>query len=289
MEQHNEIAWKTLINSNAIEGEKKIECVTQFLHSDTPKRIKVILLKQLIEELKIHENQRGFDLHAYHRLKIHFTMVDADESTLKDKNGWEKEMELPLLSLFESLGIPFPFKSMLDFRKAVLSNGKNWDIYFHESFFSSVLEVISELLRKLQNTPNTLKGNISIDSAGEQEYSFHFIGNEKKLRELVNELSIRAELIDETRCSTNDLINVLLSKNFKKLDTKIFLNCETTEFRYILDKLKSEFSALSLAKIGKSGIFISKQENPITASNLYNSKIDSPKRKEVINKIFKQV
>lgn len=121
------------------------------------------------------------------------------------------------------------------------------------------------------------------------KFTFGFTGNPENLKTVINQLCLKAELINEDNCSQADILNVLKVKDLATVTTNIHLNCETAVFRYIVDKLKPVFSNLKLIAIEKSALFYSKNGTLIKAQNLSSSKIDNPKLKEEIDRIFKQL
>ena len=75
----------------------------------------------------------------------------------------------------------------------------------------------------------------------------------------------------------------------KPYSSKIHLGCETTVFRYIVDRLKLHFTNLTFITIENSGLFFSKKNNQIKATNLSVSKVTSPKRKELLDEILQKL
>ncbi len=121
------------------------------------------------------------------------------------------------------------------------------------------------------------------------KFTFGFNANADNLKTVIRHLYNKADLINQDNTSPDDVINVLLAKDLTTINTTIHLNCQTAIFRYIVDKLKPVFSNLKWIAIEKSVLFYSKNGNLIKAQNLSSSKIDNPKLKEEIDKIFKQL
>ena len=96
-------------------------------------------------------------------------------------------------------------------------------------------------------------------------------------------------MVNDKTNTEDDLFQVLTSKDIKPGTYKISIGCETTQFAYIIKELKTHFSNLTATSIGSSGIFISRNAEPITRQNLYSSKIDNPKSKEEIDRIIKNL
>ena len=123
----------------------------------------------------------------------------------------------------------------------------------------------------------------------QKKFCFGFSGDVKKLKIVITELTNELDLVDWDVTTPEELINVLTSKNIKPFSTKIKLGCETTVFRYILDRLKLHFTNLSFISIENSGIFYSKKNNLIKATNLSVSKVNNPKRKELLDNILQKL
>ena len=123
----------------------------------------------------------------------------------------------------------------------------------------------------------------------QKKFCFGFSGDVKKLKIVITELTNELDLVDRDVTTPEELINVLTSKNIKPFSTKIKLGCETTVFRYILDRLKLHFTNLSFISIENSGIFYSKKNNLIKATNLSVSKVNNPKRKELLDNILQKL
>lgn len=116
--------------------------------------------------------------------------------------------------------------------------------------------------------------------------TFGFNGDETKLKNVIVLLDKKIELLDNTKTSPDELVAILTAKDFTKAKTKIYLGCETVQFRYIIDCLKVIFLNLTPKSIGKSGLFYSRGNRKMTDQNLYSNKIGSPKSKEDIDKII---
>lgn len=121
------------------------------------------------------------------------------------------------------------------------------------------------------------------------KFSFCFNADGSKLKIVVSDLCSQIELLDDEKNTAAELVTVLTSKDLKSGSTKIYLGCETSQFRYVIDKLKPHFTNLTPKAIGQIGIFYSLQRKKITAQNLYSSKVSSPKNKSTIDKIVKQL
>jgi hypothetical protein len=119
--------------------------------------------------------------------------------------------------------------------------------------------------------------------------SFGFTGKEDKLKNVLIELCNKVELLNEDKTNTTELLSLLMSKDIKPGITPIYLNCETVQFRYIVDKLKNHFSNLTPTEIEKSECFYSKKSNLIKAQNLYSNKIGAPKDQSTIGNIINQL
>lgn len=119
--------------------------------------------------------------------------------------------------------------------------------------------------------------------------TFGFKGDKDRLKNILQILQTRIEILNIDTCTIDDLINVLTSKNIKNINRKIYLSCETSQFAYVLEKLSNLFSKPLNPVIDNSDIFYSKRNKKITANNLYvaNKNSPLPKRYEDIDNAFK--
>jgi len=109
------------------------------------------------------------------------------------------------------------------------------------------------------------------------------------LKNICKSLILKIDFINEDLTKEEDFITVMTAKDLTVIKKQIHLECETRQFRYVVDKFKPYFSSFTLSNIEKSNLFFSKNGNKITATNLSRNKIENPKEKEAIDKIFKQM
>ena len=131
----------------------------------------------------------------------------------------------------------------------------------------------------------------SIAQSGDKPFSFGFKGDESKLRNLVSVLCNHKNLLDEAVTKPDDFIKLLTTKNINDSKYKIQIGCETNLFQHIADKLKTNFPKFTYANIGKCNYFFTKNDTPIKARLLSNSKSNNPvskQAKEEIDKFFKE-
>lgn len=119
--------------------------------------------------------------------------------------------------------------------------------------------------------------------------TFGFKGKEDKLKNVIIELCNKVELLNEDKTKPAELLSLLMNKDIKPGNNPIFLNCETVQFRHIIDKMKTHFTNLTPKEIEKSECFYSKKSNLIKAQNLYSNKIDTPKDQSTIGNIINQL
>ena len=156
-----------------------------------------------------------------------------------------------------------------------------------EDFYLLDLNLPKALIQELKPlTP------ADIEFKGQDVLNFGFKDDFEKLKSVVNQLCHQVEFLNEDVTSADELLKVLISKSILPNSVKIQINCETKNFRYIVNKFKPYFHNLTLANIEKSQLFYSKSDNLITANNLSasnNKNAVEPKEKATIDKIFKQM
>lgn len=127
------------------------------------------------------------------------------------------------------------------------------------------------------------------DNAVQDRFSFGFTGDKNSLKSAISQLCQKIELLNEDMTTQDALLKLFTSKNINGNPTKIYLGCETAQFRYIIDKLAPHFTNLRLTAIEKTTAFYSKNGNLITAQNLSAGKVDNPKEKGTIDNILKHL
>jgi hypothetical protein len=146
---------------------------------------------------------------------------------------------------------------------------------------------LQEPLSKLQKLDLIdQKGNNDIN---EQKFSFGFRGNKENLKMVLGQLCLKIGLLNEKKSTIDELVEAFTTKDLVPNSVKIYINCETAQFRYIIDCIKSKFNNLKLKTIQKSGIFFSKNDILITSQNLSSGKIENPKEKDKIDNIIKHL
>ncbi len=123
----------------------------------------------------------------------------------------------------------------------------------------------------------------------QDKLSFGFAGDKDRLKAVIVLLCQKIELLNEDQTSSDTLLKIFTSRDLEAINDKVYLGCETTQFRYIVDNIKLHFTNLKLKAIEKSGAFFSKNGTKITAQNLSAGKVDNPKEKGTIDNILKQL
>lgn len=108
-----------------------------------------------------------------------------------------------------------------------------------------------------------------------------------RLKDICRLLNLKIDFLNDDLTSEDQFVEVMTSKDLNKISTQIHIGCETTQFRYVVDKLKPYFNSLTLSNIEKSKLFYSKNGVLITATNLSRNKHQDPKEKTTIDKIFR--
>lgn len=135
----------------------------------------------------------------------------------------------------------------------------------------------------------SVQTNLNCDKKGKEKISFCFLGDKQKLKTMIVDLCREVQLLNEELTSVDHLLSVLTTKNITPDTIKIYLDCENTQFRYIVDGIALHFSNIRLSTIEKAGIFFSKNGTPLTSQNLSSGRVQNPKKKEDISNIIKQL
>lgn len=158
-------------------------------------------------------------------------------------------------------------------------------ITLEDFYLLELNEPISAIIRTFSSKDKQLS-QVNKKPKAEHKINFGFKGKADNLKTVITQLNFKANLLKEGTTTTDELLSVLTSKNLIPGSAKIYLDCETAIFRYILDKLKPVFSNLKLIVIENSNVFYSKNGTLIKANNLSSSRIENPKLKDDIDKIF---
>lgn len=121
-----------------------------------------------------------------------------------------------------------------------------------------------------------------------QKTSFGYLKDDSEwLSKILSRLQLSIDLLD-AKTDVKDLHNLLVAKDFKGFQKKIYLDCKTTEFKYVVKRLQPHFKNMTPTLIESTGLFYTKLGKPLTAQNLY-TKSKAPLKKEIIDNIFKQI
>lgn len=151
-------------------------------------------------------------------------------------------------------------------------------IYKVNASLHNILDKLSPTLLEEEKTTNSTS-----------RVSFNFNGNKANLLSVIQQLNIQIELLNEDSTTPQQMVDVLTAKDLNASLPKIQFNTETKQVRYIIDKLSSSFSNLTLTLIANCNLFLSKKGTPLTYSNLSSSKHHNPKNKETIDEIFRSL
>jgi hypothetical protein len=166
------------------------------------------------------------------------------------------------------------------------------------SFLSSTISLEDfytlELLESTQNIiallPNSELSKPFVKGKSKPEtITIGFNGDKVKLNSVLFQLCRHINLLDQSQCTLNHLMDFFTTKKVTPGQFKIYLGCETVQFRFVLDCLNSYFSNFSIASIEKAETFYSKNGKLLTAQNIYSSRKETPKQWEEIREIINQM
>lgn len=160
-----------------------------------------------------------------------------------------------------------------------------------ENFFLLELHETTDKVIPLTQTHKIERQPVS-HSTTDEVFTFGFHGDAKKLKTVIIELCREIELLDESRSQVDDLMKVITAKNIKPGSTKIYIGCQTKQFRHVLDLLDKKCNHLSLANVEKSQFFYSKQNKLIKENNLSASASKgriTVQKQSTIDNIFKHL
>lgn len=109
------------------------------------------------------------------------------------------------------------------------------------------------------------------EAVPDKPFSFGYHQGPKELKPILKAMFLKMNML--TNGSTvDDLWEVFTCKDLSKNKTIIYIGFTTIKFAYFRKKVEQWFYSFTPALIEKSGIFISQNQEPITAHVLYNSK-----------------
>lgn len=154
-------------------------------------------------------------------------------------------------------------------------------------YFNEYLDIY-DIKRNLSPSIDPLKKNkLSIKKVPTKKVSFGYkYRDAKELLNVITLLQLKIDLLDESRTSVEDFVNLLIAKNYTTTKYKIYLFCETTQFRYIIDTFKPHFTNFTPTAVETSKAFFTKNNIQLKASNLYKNKAYEPKAKADIDSII---
>jgi len=118
--------------------------------------------------------------------------------------------------------------------------------------------------------------------------SFGFKGDVQVLKSVLDQLNLKIDLLHPDS-STEDLVTLLISKDYTAENLHIVLGCETVQFSYILKMLKKYFIDLSAVGIERSKCVYSRNNELMTGNNLHGKHPKGVKKQEEIDKIIGQL
>lgn len=158
------------------------------------------------------------------------------------------------------------------------------DIY--QYFFQEVPDIF--YLKKKKTDPKIPAITKKLQGVRKLSFGYKYRDKEQLLN-VLKSLQLKIDLLDENKTSIEELHQLLISPDYTKSNSKVFLACETTQFRAIVDAFKQHFSYFNPTSIENSGLFYTKNHIPLKKSNLYKNKVHAPKAKTEIDNIINQL
>src|SRR5690554_5487779 len=152
--------------------------------------------------------------------------------------------------------------------------------YFDDSNFNT------DLIQKA-HTPKEVTVKPTTKPQRKTKTSFGYKNRDTaKLLSVLNQLQLKIDLL-QNKNTVEELHKLLLAGDYTQINSKIYIECETTQFSYIVSKLKPFFLNFHPTSIERSEKFLSKTGTVFKANNLHKNRIDNPKGKdEIDNRLF---
>lgn len=252
------------------------------------KNYTILTINAVINELYAYTTDYDIKYHAYRFLKVSKNQLEQTANSFPLDKQTSLILDYLKLSLFN---IHFEIQHRyIDFIDSELLNIDE-AIYLIQPNFETEKTNDQSISSILNNyVLNTATAQKRKGKPEDEKLSFNYNRTSTEILEnIFTPLALKIDFINEELTSKDDFIKVMTAKNIKGLDIKIHIGCETTQFRYILNKMKPFFKNLTLANIEKSELFFSKYGVMIKASNLSRNKNLYPKEKENIDNVFKEL
>lgn len=148
---------------------------------------------------------------------------------------------------------------------------------------------IDKTTPEFQTVNNILLGIDNYKVEKGTRFSFGFNGDAVKLKSVLLSLNKNVGLLNYENTTVEQFTNVLISRDLKRGDPQIHLECETTQFSYIISKLEHYFSNFNPTTIEQSNLFFSKKGTALKRNNLYKNNNKFPKDQGNIDEIIRQL
>lgn len=156
-----------------------------------------------------------------------------------------------------------------------------------EKYFND--EELDESLIEKINVPKKEVVQKPLKPVRKPKTSFGFKSNDTaKLLTVLRLIHLKIDLL-QNQTSVEQLHKLLISEDFIQLNFKIYLQCETTQFSYLVSQMKRHFTNFNPTTIERSDKFITKTGVDLKRNNLHKNKVYNPKAKEEIDKILQQL
>lgn len=164
-------------------------------------------------------------------------------------------------------------------------------LYFHYGKFKEKATRVSKIEAFIGTIG--IKATMPVKKISKKEVvgnlTFGIKVDKKWLVETLKVVQVQLEIVDEDKCTIDEMVAILVAKDIRTIKKEITLKCELTQFVYLMNKISQYCSNPPATIIEKAGCFYSKRGNKITANNLYQAThhTPSPKGFEKIDAIFK--
>lgn len=136
-----------------------------------------------------------------------------------------------------------------------------------------LLNLEGEVLNRLDNVQKKMLSKKTNGSANSQKKKgFGFKGSKELLEKIYYKCGTKEDKFISPETDINDFVDILTSKEVIKTEKKIYLECNTKEAVYILDKLERYFKNLNPASIQESQFFLTKDGNHLSDDNIYTTR-----------------
>ena len=237
----------------------------------------------------LYQNFFGNNVVIYSAKSADFFRIVKENTTLLNTPLERKIFYDELVNLLREDKIAMIEDQRQKYKVPILQNYKEIEIIYHQLKWIIEGDSKHEEITSLNIEPIVKDNIVGNNETNFTSFKFNGLVNTSKLNNCLCSIDLLVDLVCKEKCQIEDLFVVLTTKDLNKFKGQIYLNCETSQFSFIVDKLANYFHGSLKKSIELSKVFYTKRNKLLTANNLHQAKRKSPTPKlaNEITAIFK--